>query len=82
MKHGLQISLIYGQTVLEKEKGLPVAPFMDLTKISKASSQTSFIQFVMIPLFELLGKVLPEVSTKLLPQITRSYEQYKEKSTS
>lgn len=38
--------------------GLPVAPFMDKEKVTKATAQIGFIQFVLLPLFEALAKVI------------------------
>lgn len=42
-------------------EGLPVTPFMDRDKITKPSSQCSFIGFVLLPLFEALGELLTEL---------------------
>ncbi|CAL4125538.1 unnamed protein product, partial [Meganyctiphanes norvegica] len=51
----------FNQSDLEKLEGLPVSPFMDREKVTKPSSQCSFIGFVLLPLFEALGKVLVEL---------------------
>lgn len=51
----------FNQSDLEKMEGLPVSPFMDREKVTKPSSQCSFIGLVLLPLFEALGEVLPEV---------------------
>jgi len=45
---------------LEKEKGMPVAPFMDRTKSSKARTSANFIDFVAVPLFQVVAQLLPE----------------------
>jgi hypothetical protein len=45
---------------LEKEKGMPVAPFMDRTKSSKARTSANFIDFVAGPLFQIVAQLLPE----------------------
>ncbi|CAL8289591.1 unnamed protein product [Lota lota] len=42
-----------------KLKCLPVTPFMDRDTVSKPSSQTSFIRFVLLPLFTELTKLFP-----------------------
>lgn len=47
------------QSDTEKLKGLPVTPFMDRDKVSKPSCQTSFIRFVLLPLFTELIKLFP-----------------------
>ncbi|XP_077865869.1 high affinity cGMP-specific 3',5'-cyclic phosphodiesterase 9A-like, partial [Saccoglossus kowalevskii] len=51
----------FNQSDLEKLEGLPVAPFMDREKVTKPSSQTGFIRFVLLPLFESLGSLFPEL---------------------
>ena len=45
------------QSDMEKEMGLPVAPFMDREKVTKPSAQIGFIKFVLIPMFETVAKV-------------------------
>ena len=50
---------------MEKLEGLPVTPFMDPERITKPSSQCSFIGFVLLPLFEALGEFLPELEVFL-----------------
>lgn len=47
----------YCQSDREKAEGLPVAPFMDRDKVTKATAQIGFIKFVLMPLFESLSKV-------------------------
>ncbi|KRT86360.1 hypothetical protein AMK59_1285, partial [Oryctes borbonicus] len=51
----------FKQSDAEKLEGLPVTPFMDREKITKPSSQCSFIGFVLLPLFEALGDLLTEL---------------------
>lgn len=53
------------QSDTEKIQGLPVTPFMDRDKVTKSSSQVGFIKFVILPLFESLGDLLPEVKVRL-----------------
>lgn len=50
----------------EKLKGLPVTPFMDRDKVSKPSSQTNFIRFVLLPLFSELTKLFPCLEVKVV----------------
>ena len=47
----------FRQSDREKSEGLPVAPFMDRDKVTKATAQTGFIKFVLIPLFEAMKEV-------------------------
>lgn len=54
----------FKQSDAEKLEGLPVTPFMDREKITKPSSQCSFIGFVLLPLFEALGELLTELQVK------------------
>lgn len=51
----------YEQSDAEKQLGLPVTPFMDRDKMSKPSSQCAFIGYVLLPLFESIGKLYPEL---------------------
>jgi 3'5'-cyclic nucleotide phosphodiesterase len=51
----------FEQSDREKMEGLPVTPFMDRDKITKPSSQCSFIGFVLLPLFEAIGRLYPEL---------------------
>ena len=46
---------------MEKLEGLPVAPFMDRDKVTKPSSQIGFIKFVLLPLFESVGHLFPQI---------------------
>jgi high affinity cGMP-specific 3',5'-cyclic phosphodiesterase 9 len=48
----------FSQSDREKAQGLPTAPFMDREKVTKPNAQVGFINFVLLPLYELLGKVL------------------------
>lgn len=47
------------QSDVEKLEGLPVTPFMDRDKVTKPSSQTGFIRFVLLPLFIELANLFP-----------------------
>jgi len=42
-----------------------VTPFMDREKISKPQSQVSFIGFVLLPLFEVLGSLFHELDVSI-----------------
>lgn len=55
----------FKQSDAEKLEGLPVTPFMDRDKVTKPSSQCSFIGLVLLPLFEALGELLPELQVRL-----------------
>lgn len=64
----------YEQSDVEKLLGLPVTPFMDRDKVSRPSSQCSFIGFVLLPLFESIGRLFPEleVISDIMPCCTIS----------
>ncbi|KAJ3117358.1 hypothetical protein HK100_000838 [Physocladia obscura] len=65
------------QSDKEKKDGLPTAPFMDREKVTKPSAQVGFIGFVMIPLFELVSKVLPNMDEPVIQPIKKAHEYYK-----
>jgi high affinity cGMP-specific 3',5'-cyclic phosphodiesterase 9 len=44
---------------MEKANGFPVDAFMDRGKVEKNSSQVGFIEFVSLPLFLEVGRVVP-----------------------
>ncbi|KAJ7384258.1 High affinity cAMP-specific and IBMX-insensitive 3',5'-cyclic phosphodiesterase 9A [Desmophyllum pertusum] len=64
------------QSDREKSEGLPVAPFMDRDKVSKPTAQIGFIKFVLIPLFELLNKLFPQVAPVMIMPLREAYESY------
>ncbi|KAJ3057061.1 hypothetical protein HK097_001030 [Rhizophlyctis rosea] len=67
----------FTQSDVEKAQGLPTAPFMDRQKVTKASAQVGFIGFVMIPLFELVAKVLPNMEEPVIQPIRKALDYYK-----
>ncbi|KAM7365799.1 hypothetical protein PAMP_016704 [Pampus punctatissimus] len=67
---------LYMQSDTEKLKGLPVTPFMDRDKVSKPSSQTNFIRFVLLPLFTELTKLFPCLEQHILEPVRRALEYY------
>ncbi|XP_077998066.1 high affinity cGMP-specific 3',5'-cyclic phosphodiesterase 9A-like [Glandiceps talaboti] len=66
----------FNQSDVEKLEGLPVAPFMDRDKVTKPSSQTGFIRFVLLPLFEALGALLPEVDSPIIQPVRQALQYY------
>uniref|UniRef100_A0A3Q1I9Q9 Phosphodiesterase n=1 Tax=Anabas testudineus TaxID=64144 RepID=A0A3Q1I9Q9_ANATE len=66
----------FNQSDTEKLKGLPVTPFMDRDKVSKPSSQTNFIRFVLLPLFTELTKLFPCLEKHILEPVRRALEYY------
>ncbi|XP_076234000.1 phosphodiesterase 9 [Calliopsis andreniformis] len=67
----------FKQSDAEKLEGLPVTPFMDRDKVTKPSSQVSFIGFVLLPLFEALGELLPELQSLIVQPVREALEYYR-----
>ncbi|KAM8904992.1 high affinity cGMP-specific 3',5'-cyclic phosphodiesterase 9A-like isoform 2-T2 [Spinachia spinachia] len=68
----------FHQSDTEKLRGLPVTPFMDRDKVSKPSSQTGFIRFVLLPLFTELTALFPRLQEHLLEPVRRALDFYSE----
>ncbi|KAI8847899.1 hypothetical protein BC829DRAFT_395376 [Chytridium lagenaria] len=68
----------FSQSDREKAEGLPTAPFMDREKVTKAGAQVGFIGYVMIPLFELASKVMPNMEEAILSPVHQSLAFYKD----
>ncbi|XP_029794769.1 high affinity cGMP-specific 3',5'-cyclic phosphodiesterase 9A isoform X2 [Suricata suricatta] len=66
------------QSDREKSEGLPVAPFMDRDKVTKATAQIGFIKFVLIPMFEMVTKLFPAVEELMLQPLWESRDHYEE----
>ncbi|XP_029164738.1 uncharacterized protein LOC114935944 isoform X2 [Nylanderia fulva] len=67
----------FKQSDAEKLEGLPVTPFMDRDKVTKPSSQVSFIGLVLLPLFEALGELLPELQALIVQPVREALEYYR-----
>ena len=50
----------FAQSDLEKERQLPVTPFMDRDKVKVPQTQVNFIDSFLLPTFRLLNRVVPE----------------------
>ncbi|KAJ1336807.1 hypothetical protein BSLG_006910 [Batrachochytrium salamandrivorans] len=68
----------FSQSDREKAEGLPNAPFMDREKVTKPSAQIGFIAYVMIPMYELVGTVLPNMDQYIVQPIRESLTFYKD----
>jgi len=74
----------FQQSEIEKRNGLPLAPFMDRERVTKSSSQIGFIRFVLLPLYEAINQVLPQMETLALGNLNIAlgyYEDLKAKET-
>ena len=61
LKYETKYKLVYVYLLIksdrEKKEGLPVASYMDRDKVTKSNSQVGFIKYVLLPMFETMGKV-------------------------
>ena len=53
----------------EAELALPISPLCDRRTTSRPQSQIGFINFIVLPAYELLGQLIPQVESVVLPQI-------------
>ncbi|XP_053668961.1 high affinity cGMP-specific 3',5'-cyclic phosphodiesterase 9A [Anopheles marshallii] len=67
----------FAQSAAEKSEGLPVTPFMDPDKVSKPGSQVRFIGLVLLPLFEALGDLLPELTDLIITPVRVALDYYR-----
>ncbi|XP_050068108.1 uncharacterized protein LOC126556707 [Anopheles maculipalpis] len=67
----------FAQSAAEKSEGLPVTPFMDPDKVSKPGSQVRFIGLVLLPLFEALGELLPELTDLIITPVRVALDYYR-----
>ncbi|XP_035532579.1 high affinity cGMP-specific 3',5'-cyclic phosphodiesterase 9A [Morone saxatilis] len=68
----------YNQSDVEKLEGLPVTPFMDRDKVTKPSSQTGFIRFVLLPLFIELANLFPCLEQHIINPVRKALDYYTE----
>ncbi|XP_023144123.1 high affinity cGMP-specific 3',5'-cyclic phosphodiesterase 9A isoform X3 [Amphiprion ocellaris] len=66
------------QSDREKAEGLPVAPFMDREKVTKPTAQIGFIKFVLIPMFETVLKLFPQIEEAMVQPLRESRDRYEE----
>lgn len=68
----------FNQSDMEKLEGLPVTPFMDRDKVTKPSSQTGFIRFVLFPLFIELANLFPCLEHHIIDPVQKALDYYTE----
>uniref|UniRef100_H2YGD4 High affinity cGMP-specific 3',5'-cyclic phosphodiesterase 9A n=1 Tax=Ciona savignyi TaxID=51511 RepID=H2YGD4_CIOSA len=71
----------FSQADRERREGLSVANFMKRSQVHKAADQLKFIRGIILPLFTCLGKVFPDVNTKILHSLQQSIQYYEKMST-
>jgi len=62
----------------ESGLGLPISPLCDRKTTSRPQSQIGFITFIVLPAYEVLGQLVPRVSTEVVPIITDNLKYWKE----
>ncbi|XP_044133512.1 high affinity cGMP-specific 3',5'-cyclic phosphodiesterase 9A-like [Bufo gargarizans] len=66
------------QSDREKSEGLPVTPFMDRDKVTKPKAQIGFIKFVLIPMFETVMKLFPQIEEVMVCPLQEARDHYEE----
>lgn len=66
------------QSDREKSEGLPVAAFMDRDKVTKPTAQIGFIKFVLIPVFEAMSQLFPQLEDSMISTLKSSQEHYEQ----
>ncbi|XP_078514494.1 high affinity cGMP-specific 3',5'-cyclic phosphodiesterase 9A [Lissotriton helveticus] len=66
------------QSDREKSEGLPVSPFMDRDKVTKPTAQIGFIRFFLIPMFETVTQLFPQIEEVMLPPLRESLDRYEQ----
>ncbi|XP_075930826.1 high affinity cGMP-specific 3',5'-cyclic phosphodiesterase 9A isoform X5 [Petromyzon marinus] len=68
------------QSDREKQEGLPFAAFMDRDTVTKPSAQIGFLSFVLIPLFEAVSQLFPQMEETMVHPLRESRDHYQELS--
>lgn len=68
----------FHQSDKERSDGLPIAAFMDRSRVSKPTAQVAFIRFVVLPLFKSLQTLFPELEEIAIENLKRSLMYYEE----
>ncbi|XP_064651181.1 high affinity cGMP-specific 3',5'-cyclic phosphodiesterase 9A-like isoform X2 [Lineus longissimus] len=68
----------FNQSDREKLEGLPVAPFMDRDKVTKPTAQIGFVKFVLVPMFETVAKLFPQLGDTMVKQLKDAQARYEE----
>ncbi|XP_071969460.1 high affinity cGMP-specific 3',5'-cyclic phosphodiesterase 9A isoform X2 [Engystomops pustulosus] len=66
------------QSDREKSEGLPVTPFMDRDQVTKPKAQIGFIKFVLIPMFEAVMKLFPQIEEVMVRPLQEARDHYEE----
>ncbi|OQV12586.1 High affinity cGMP-specific 3',5'-cyclic phosphodiesterase 9A [Hypsibius exemplaris] len=66
----------FNQSDREKAEGLPVAPFMDREKVTKPTAQIGFIKFVLVPLFDAVARLFPQIDGTMVESLRQAQHHY------
>ena len=64
----------FAQGDAELELGLPISLLCDRKTTSRPESQLGFINFVVLPAYEILADFIPAVKEQILPHIQKNIE--------
>lgn len=68
----------FAQGDKEKELALPVSPLCDKETTKTADSSIGFLQFVVRPLYVLLGDIIPQVKEEVLPIVNSNLDYWQD----
>lgn len=68
----------FHQGDLEEDLGLPFTFLCDRRSTHREKSQIGFINFVVLPSYELLGRLIPRVETEVLPRLHENLKYWHE----
>lgn len=71
---GRVYSEFFAQGDAEGAAGLPISPLCDRETTDVDGSQVGFVKFVILPAFQLLGRIVPRVAEEIVPQIESNLE--------
>eukprot|EP00581_Thalassiosira_minuscula_P014884 CAMPEP_0183728262 /NCGR_PEP_ID=MMETSP0737-20130205/27592_1 /TAXON_ID=385413 /ORGANISM="Thalassiosira miniscula, Strain CCMP1093" /LENGTH=506 /DNA_ID=CAMNT_0025960155 /DNA_START=207 /DNA_END=1727 /DNA_ORIENTATION=- len=69
----------FAQGDKEKDLGLPISDLCDRDTVVKADSQIGFVNYIVLPMFELLAQMIPRAKEEIVPSLERTLEYWKEK---
>jgi len=67
----------FAQGDVEADMGLPISPNCDRNTTDKPDCQIGFIEFIILPSYELLGSLIPQVKKQIIPNIEENLEYWK-----
>lgn len=68
----------FKQGDLEESMGLPFSQLCDRSTTDREKSQVGFINFIVLPSYELLGKLIPQVEAEIVPQLHDNLKYWKD----